>query len=468
MVYEVGVIGGGISGSVTALQLANNKIRTVLFEQKDSLINGPPFCHLHAGGNLYPDITDKECRLLMKQSIEMARLFPQSIDRRPTLISIPKNEKLEPIRIEQRLKMLVEYYKNLVKDDRENCVLGEPDDYYKVYNLDELRSLKDKPWVDNPQSLDDWMCNATKIIDLNKLKTPLFMVQEYGWNMFRLAAQGKQALDSTEYCDIKTNTRVTLIEDLRGKGLDHNWKIHTDTNTFKLNYLVNSSGFKTGSLEKPLRLKRESLIEFKAAYISKWDNSPGLLPELIFHGERGTPEGMTQLTPYYGNYYQIHGMTKDITLFDKGLIKENDHKDSPGFDKKISKRLNSGWESDDIKSRTEKAIDFVTRFLPTFKDAVVGGPPLFGAQQIPGGDTKLRVSEVSFPEKFYARSEIIKASSALTVANRILMDLQVEVTESENSLVSSVSTLDIDREAKEIANRRGYPEDMATLLIRSE
>ena len=112
--YNIGVIGGGVSGVVTALELAKNGVETVLFEQKNSVVNGPPFCHLHAGGNLYPDISDEQCRILMKQSIEMARLFPQSIDKRPTFISIPKTQKYDVNKIQSRLEMLVEYYKTLI------------------------------------------------------------------------------------------------------------------------------------------------------------------------------------------------------------------------------------------------------------------------------------------------------------------------------------------------------------------
>lgn len=459
-IYEVGIIGGGISGTVTALQLANSGIDTVLFEQKESVINGPPFCHLHAGGNLYPDISDEQCRLLMKQSIEMARLFPQSIDRRPTLISIPKTEKLSPEKIERRLKMLVKYYKELIETDIDNGVLGLVEDYYKIYQIDELKNLLEKPKVDHPKTLDEWMCNAIKVIDYDKIKTPLFMVNEYGWNLFRLAAQAQLALESAEYCTLKTDTTITVILDVRDKDLAHNWEVYAGSEVYKLKYLVNSSGFRTGSMEKSLNLNTDCLIEFKAAYISKWDNSPGKLPELIFHGERGTPNGMAQLTPYYGNYYQIHGMTKEITLFDSGLVKNSD------FNENISNKLNYGWDSNEITARTSNAIEFVTRFVPTFSGADVGGPPMFGAQQIVGNDTSLRVAEVSFPEKFYARSEIIKASSALTVANRILNDVMGrEITSSQNMLINSVLKEDIDRVAKELASKRGFPEDMAHLLI---
>ncbi len=105
-IYNVGIIGGGVSGAVTALQLAKYGIDNILFEQGESLVNGPPFCHLHAGGNLYPDISEEQCKLLMRQSIEMARMFPQSIDQRPTFISIPKSEKYEVDKIENRLNVL--------------------------------------------------------------------------------------------------------------------------------------------------------------------------------------------------------------------------------------------------------------------------------------------------------------------------------------------------------------------------
>jgi len=52
-IHNIGIIGGGISGTVIALQLAKYGIDHVLFEQEESLVNSPPFCHLHTGGNLY-------------------------------------------------------------------------------------------------------------------------------------------------------------------------------------------------------------------------------------------------------------------------------------------------------------------------------------------------------------------------------------------------------------------------------
>ncbi|WP_434035835.1 hypothetical protein [Formosa sp. 4Alg 33] len=474
-IYNVGIIGGGVSGVVTALQLAENGIDSILFEQENSVVNGPPFCHLHAGGNLYPDISEAQCRILMKQSIEMAKLFPQSIDERPTFISVPKSEKYSLDNIEHRLEMLVAYYSELIAEDPSNAILGAPKEYYKIYTKEDLATLANRPAIARPKSADEWMINTIHLIDYTKLKTPVILVQEFGWNLFRLGAQAQLALSKTEKCSLKTNTNVSSIKDVSHDNLGYNWEIHTEDEIYKVKYLVNSCGFKTGTFDESLHLNSERLIEFKAAYVSKWQPIPGLIPELIFHGERGTPHGMTQLTPYCDDYYQIHGMTNDITLFEHGLVQSKDNMSQPEFDAGITQKLDYGWDTEEIKSRTENAIDSVAKYIPSFQSAQVGGPPLYGAQQIPGNDPSLRVGEVSFPCKSYARSEIVKASSALTVANQILTKMQeediipaIKTLLNSSTLLDSISKMDIDILARELAIERGYPEALSRLVIEKE
>lgn len=470
-IYQVAIIGGGVSGSVIALQLAKYSIDCVLFEQKSALVSGPPFCHLHAGGNLYPDISMEQCKLLMSQSIESARLFPQTIDLRPTLISIPISENLNTQEIENKLKQLAQYYKELVNSDPSNEVLGPADGYYSVYKREDLDALAKRPMVQSPDCHDDWISNALKVVDWSKLKSPIFIVQEFGWNFFRLAAQAELALNSSENCDIKLNTQILDIKDVSDLGLGYNWQLFTKDRMYKANYLVNSSGFNSNFLDSCLQLRSEHMAEFKASYTAKCLDIPAFIPELIFHGQRGTPHGMAQLTPYCGNYYQIHGMTNEITLFQDGLLKSNQEGVCPEFIGPIKQKLNGSWEASEVQNRTEKAIDYVARFVPSFAAATIGGPPLFGAQQIPGSDLSLRVGDVSFPYRFYARSEIVKASSAFTAANNIIRDIQkhklvpfFDLSSVENSLLQSVPKNEIDRLAQEIAVRRGFPGPMSQLL----
>lgn len=335
----------------------------------------------------------------------------------------------------------------------------------------ELETLVPRPSVPRPVSHDDWLCNALKFIDHSKLKSPLFMVQEFGWNLFRLAAQTQLALCQSDNCDLRLNTQIMEIKNVSDLGVGYNWQLYTKDKMFKANYLVNSSGSNSSKFDSCLQLAPEQIVEFKASYIAKWQPIPGPIPELVFHGERGTPHGMAQLTPYCDNFYQIHGMTNEITLFRDGLIQSCAEDFFPEFSDPIKKKINGIWNSREVQERTLRAIDFVARFVPSFGVATVGGPPLYGAQQIPGRDSTLRVGDVTFPRKFYARNQIVKASSALASANHIIENLQqlklipaFDLSSVENSLLESIGTQQIDSFAAELATHRGYPAAMSKLL----
>ncbi|MGI9527963.1 MAG: FAD-dependent oxidoreductase [Weeksellaceae bacterium] len=469
-IYTIAIIGGGVSGVTAGLRVAELGISTLLIEQQNSVVNGPPFCHLHAGGNLYPDISKDQCVELLRQSIDMARTYPESIDKRPTFISIPKSEEYEPDDLLKRLDIIVKAYKDLIEKDTHNEVLDDPQAYYKTYTQKELEELERKKVVVEPQTLDEWMIGVAQQVDYSQLKFPVLLVNEYGWNLFRLAAQAQIALEKIEYCDLMLNTEVKNIIDHSEEDLLYNWEIETNQGTFYAQYLLNAAGYLTGEFDNDIGLEEDRLVEFKAAYVSHWQYAGSKLPELIFHGKRGTPHGMAQLTPYADGYYQIHGMTKDITLFKNGLVKSNREDAQPDLDDDFDYKLDEGWKQEDIHRRTTRAINYVAQFVPTFKNAEVGGPPLFGAQQIPGEDSSLRVAEISFPRKFYARSEIVKASSALDVADRLveklkelnLMDEKLS-TDRNFKTLDQVPVDDIHSFAQKLASERGYAADMGKL-----
>jgi hypothetical protein len=97
---------------------------------------------------------------------------------------------------------------------------------------------------------------------------------------------------------------------------------------------------------------------------------------------------------------------------------------------------------------------------------------MHGAQQIPGEDPSLRVGEVCFPCESYARSEIVKASSALTVAMQIIQKMQeegvvpdFETNDKCNTLLDRVTKTEIDVMAGELASQRGYPRALGRLVI---
>lgn len=477
-VPRIGIVGGGMAGSTVALRLSELDIPVVLFEAGKTLVNGPPICHLHAGGNLYRDISDEQCITLLRQSIDTLRVYPQTANIRPTVIAIPSRDKGTPHDLLPRLKMLQTEYSALIEQDSENQVLGAADDYYKLYDRTVLESLAEKPVPQQPSTLDDWMIPVAKNLNLDEFKLPLVLVQEYGLSIFRIASTVSLALDQLNSCTVLTDTKVTNIHYQQAHA---NWKIEYQpteqpTQSMTVDYLINACGYRTGMLDDMIDLKRNRMVEFKAAYIAHWPACQGEWPEVIFHGERGTPDGMAQLTPYPDGYFQLHGMTNEITLFKEGLVTSTEESAQPMLNSLFNRKLTNKWKQIEIERRTTKAIEHVAQFIPRFESATVGGNPMFGAQQIPGDDPTLRAADVSFAGQHYARAEIVKASSALTVANTILERIkdealflpqsQLEETKlSQQFPVTSRLSLDqVTTLAEHLAEARNYPPALARVV----
>jgi len=205
------------------------------------------------------------------------------------------------------------------------------------------------------------------------------------------------------------------------------------------------------------------MVEFKAAYTTRWEERDELWAEVIFHGIRGTNKGMGQFTPYCNGIVQLHAMTPDITLFKDGLAKSTNSSSYPRLDKKFIDLIENGWDRELLEERTKRAINYLSYFFPSFKSAKVGTKPLYGAQQIPGNNIELRVAEVSFPKSKYARCEIVKVSSVNDMAKAIVKDIQKEFNIKINrdffdiKELKSLDDISIDKRACEVATKLNYP-----------
>lgn len=466
---KVAIVGGGVAGVTTALQLAQLGLNITLLEKKTSLVDGPPWCHLHAGGNLYREISDAQCLTLLKQSIDFVRFYPFVVDYRPTVIALPLHDRGTIEQLLPRLELLKDAYENLIASDSKNKVLGESENYYTLYTRDKMEMLKTRSTVKKPNTMDEWMIPVAQNVDLDSIKFPLIMVQEYGLNIFRLAGGSMLALQNFPQVNVKTQSTVLDIqkEDTRWhmSYSDADNRQHED----QFDYLVNAAGFKTGSIDDMLGVSTERMVEFKASYISQWaEKSDTLFPEIIFHGERGTPQGMAQFTPYPGGYFQLHGMTHDITLYKNGLVKNTSNHSQPMLEETFIRKIDHGWDKEEIKERTQSAIKHVAQFVPAFKKSTVGARPLFGAQQIPGDDPTLRVAEVSFPLPAYARCEIVKVSSSIDMVKAIVEDLVALDYLKPKALAHKtwmhmqlIEEEKLKIYAKEICVERGYPGSMS-------
>lgn len=471
--FRVAVVGGGVAGSSVALYLSELGVDVTLFEKSKSLVSGPPICHLHAGGNLYRDISDEQCLTLLKESIELIRLYPQAIDYRPTVIAVPKEDSGSASDLFSRLELLQKEYKKLIEEDAANRVLGDPELYYKLFSYEDMLALKEREEVTHPQTLEEWMIPLSHHIELEKLQYPLVMVQEYGINIFRLGATVSLWLAKNKNARIFTQTEVKDVKEENGRFLIE-YEQEGECKEQVFDYLINAAGFRSGEIDDMLGLRRERLVEFKAAYVTKCEAFKGSWPEVIFHGERGTPRGMAQFTPYPDGYFQLHGMTKNVTLFSDGLVKSSPNSAQPKLPPLFLSKIEKGWSKEAVKERTSSAIKHMSQFIPVFSNAKIMSQPLYGAQQIPGEDASLRAADISFEGERYARCEIVKASSVLNMADHIaksLIGLGVLPKESykkrDFSAHSSLKEEDIQRVAESSAKSRSYPKSLANRCFRS-
>lgn len=472
---KIAIIGGGVAGSTIALRFAELGLNTTLIDKGESLVNGPPICHLHAGGNLYREISDEQCLTLLEQSIDTVKVYPHSVNVRPTVIALPKTDNGEPQDLLPRLQKLKKRYKTLVASDITNKVIGEPDDYYRFYSRSEIDSLIGKaiPKVANQHS--DWLISFANNTNLDNLKFPVLVVQEYGLSAFRFAAIASLAIERLSNCHLQTKTQVIDIKKITNKASSTTaWQLSTKNTASqvveqqKFDYVINACGFKSGEIDDMVSVKRQRMVEFKAAYVAHWPSCEGLWPEIVFYGERGTPQGMAQLTPYPNGYFQLHGMTQDITLFDQGLVASCIKSAQPQLDKRFIEKIDKQWPEQLVNHRTLGSIEHIAQYIPTFSNANVAAKPLFGAQQIPGKNPELRAADVSFDSEHYARAEIVKASSALAAADAILENLLacdlIDKVDDGYDLAThyfpvtlQCSENEVTKRAKILAKQRDYP-----------
>ena len=366
---KIAVVGGGIAGSTIALYLSEIGLDVTLFEKGPSLVNGPPICHLHAGGNLYREISDEQCVTLLKESIDLVRFYPKAVDYRPTVITVPIEDSGSPQDLFARLTMLQTEYAAMIKEDPDNKVLGESSEYFKLYDKEQIEALQKLEVSGTPKSLDEWMIPVVKNIDLNRVQFPLILVQEYGLNIFRLASTATLLLEKKENCKIMLKHEVTALNK-SGERCLLTYKHNGETKEESFDFLINAAGFRTGTLDDMLGFKRKRFVEFKAAYVTQCDTSD-IWPEVVFLGERGTPKGMAQFTPYPSGFFQLHGMTKSITLFEEGLVKSSTLSAYPKLKTKFMDKIEKAWKPADVQKRSQLAIDHLAYYIPAFTKAYI-------------------------------------------------------------------------------------------------
>ncbi len=156
--YDVIVMGGGLAGTLTALQIAQeHKDFKVLLLEKEEVKDDqgllPASCSsanacdkIHLGFHYFQDLeTAIQC---LEKSVEFAQTFPNFIvggedlsapERRGYHFIMAKSN-VDAIGVAKELQL---HYKNLVNQDPRNQVFGHPNEFVKILNANEYDFLAD-------------------------------------------------------------------------------------------------------------------------------------------------------------------------------------------------------------------------------------------------------------------------------------------------------------------------------------
>lgn len=368
---KVRVIGGGIAGCNAAIFLSKEFDQVELYEKNDDILNGPPFCHLHAGGFLYPMITLDECVKLLQDSLWFAKFYRECLIERPTIIAYNKNSNYDPQELIYRAHYLNKVYNTTDK------ILGC--NYLKIYTKDDMILMKKNEYIEKDSYHDKYMNTFAQILnDVDSIKYPVVSVKEWGICLDSVKAKIKRTLGLRKNIKLYTNTEYK-------QG-------HDDECT-----IINATGYEMND-------NSNGYLEMKSSWMVYHVNNLKWFPEIAIIGERGTENGLLQITPHKQHTYQIHYMSYESTLF--GRIKIGETFNNKWFkNKRIDDRI--------IYNRTQKSIDRMTYFFKIFKTATVSVlDPLWGIQRIVGNDYDKRTYSIDKINNLY-QLNIVKGISAV-------------------------------------------------------
>lgn len=381
---KVAIIGGGISGITSAVKLAensNNKIH--VFEKRDCILKGPPYCHLHAGGILYPEISIEDAKQLMNDSLVFANKFKKCLNYRPTVVAYNIYSNYTPSDLLKKCQALQQHYIH-----QKQYILCEPSIFYAVYTLEDMLYYKKhnklKESVDEARQYHDkYVINFLNMLGhINDIKYPFISICEPGINQQNVEEQLIHEVKTFKNITIHTNKEV-CISDLSNE----------------YDVIINASG-------RNICEETEEKYEFKSSWLISLPLKFVHFPEIAIIGERETYNGMVQITPINTYTFQVHCMTRESTI-----IKT--------FNNYPIKKL--GLTDEETYHRGSEAIKMIGKYLPIFMMSNVEGA-CAGVQRIPYNSKNKRVSMIQSYIKnkvLYIDMLTLKACSTIGLSEQI-------------------------------------------------
>ena len=214
MSRRIAIIGGGISGITSALKFAKDKNNVVhIFEKRSCILNGPPYCHLHAGGILYPEISLNDAQSLLEDSILFANRFPDCLNYRPTIVAYKSESTYSPSKLLFKCKVnKISYQYNKLHP------FGKVENFYAIYNREDIMYYKQNGKLPESNDIfrnfhDPYVEHFCKLLeDIDSIKYPFVSVCEPGINQEKVEKVLSDELKTYKNIELFLNKEVQLSQ----------------------------------------------------------------------------------------------------------------------------------------------------------------------------------------------------------------------------------------------------------------
>ena len=260
---SVAVIGAGLGGSISALYLAKLGFKVDLYESKEGILSDSSRipAHLYSGA-MYADKGEDTVRECLEDSIEFARVFPSTINKRPTILGISKQDERTPEIFEVAIRSNQEIYERICQNDSRKKVFGEPENLFSKYSIKECEKGM---FTETDQK---WMKSFAEYTDLTQLQSPVFRLEEYGLDMRTLAGTIEQLIEENRNIELHLKTKVKKVKNISIRKVKK-MKVTfiKDGLTQKKNYclVIDASGRNKGVFERGLGIKTKRITDVKMA-----------------------------------------------------------------------------------------------------------------------------------------------------------------------------------------------------------
>jgi len=401
---EICIIGGGISGIMSAIKLSktkNNHVVVDVYEMRNKILDSLPYCHLHAGGLLYPMISLLDCKELLLDSLLFAEYFNKCLYKRPTIIAYTTNSTYCSKKLLYKCKVLKYEYINWCnnKKKQNNHILGNPYNYYCEYTKEDVVNYKKGERLNKSKYHDKYVEEFCKLLkNIDDIKYPFISVCEYGINQKMVEDQlineinEINKLQKSPCINLYKNTCANVVKN------ENCWIV----NNKKYDILVNASGYKSKDV---LQDNKPEFIELKSSWIIKSNIlNDNILPEIAIIGARNTKDGMLQITPLLNNIFQIHYMSSDSSIVN--CINQDVY---------IKDKILPSYI--DIQTRVTNSIIKINQLFTGFEDSIYQDYKM-GFQRIVDSNKNKRISEL-IQNNNYLEFRVLKAISIVKLINQI-------------------------------------------------